>query len=77
MFGHLLCILSIKGATEGKQPTSCPLLCEVCHDTLLQYLMELNHIMNTHMGLHMDYSRKCAVDSSHQFIDRHLCGTFH
>ncbi len=25
----------------------------------------------------MDYSRKCAVDSSCQFIDRHICGTFH
>lgn len=58
MFGHLLCILSIKGATEGKQPTL--LSTEVCHDTLLQHLMELNHIMSVHMGLHMDYSNMCS-----------------
>lgn len=45
----MLCILSIKGATEGKQPTL--LSTEVCHDTLLQQLMELNHIYEHSYGI--------------------------
>jgi len=36
------------------------ILCEVRHDTLLQYLMKFNHIMSTCMGLHMDYLNMCC-----------------